>query len=186
VFDPSDWQFSKLYIWDYHLRPRLYAGLTVTVQNAIRNHTSWWYLPSVNSQSAAGATACTCNVGYTGADGTPCFACDANTFKTFIGLAACEVCPSKSVSVPGSTDRTDCRCNSGYVGPNGGPCTACPENTFKSVVGSSACLSCLNSNSTAGSTECVCGVGWMGWPFPVNVALTCGASYNGQCSSDVT
>ena len=36
---------------------------------------------------------CTCNKGYTGADGQACTGCVAGTFKEVNGSAACSLCP---------------------------------------------------------------------------------------------
>jgi hypothetical protein len=88
-------------------------------------------------------------------------ACAAETWKVFVGDAACDPCPSNSSDTP---DRTSCVCNAGYYGGpapelNGG-CTACPRdtkqpNTDQRTV--SACIPCKrDATALPGSTMCVC------------------------------
>jgi len=105
---------------------------------------------------------CTCNKGYTGADGETCTACATGTFKDVNGSeacslcpdgkyststgaiseATCDACPAASSSGAGSDEGTDCVCNMGYTGPAGGECSSCAAGTFKNVTGSSVCLQC--------------------------------------------
>jgi len=91
-----------------------------------------------NSLSPAGSilnTTCTCNPGYTGADGGDCTACEAGTFKALSGSGACGECPTDSSPDAGYTA---CVCNSGYTGTT--VCTACPAGTYKtSATGCTKC-----------------------------------------------
>ncbi|KAJ1465826.1 hypothetical protein T484DRAFT_1647703, partial [Baffinella frigidus] len=77
---------------------------------------------------------CTCNAGYTGADGTECTACRAGTYKTETGdggcidcgvgtfssaVAAtsanvCSGCQGNASTSAGSNNSMDCSCNPGY------------------------------------------------------------------------
>ena len=47
-------------------------------------------------------TACQCNEGFTGPDGGPCSQCGTGTYKSGLGSATCESCPSDSIFVPGN------------------------------------------------------------------------------------
>ena len=104
---------------------------------------------------------CTCNKGYTGADGGACEACVAGTFKDVSGSAQCKSCEMGkfSIEIAGSTDSVcrdcpvgtfsdfgsvTCTCNFGYWRPTGGvnECMACDSGTYKHVIGSHACLQC--------------------------------------------
>ena len=103
---------------------------------------------------------CTCNKGYTGADGTACTACEAGSFKSVNGSSVCTLClPGKfsnhtaMTSVLGCGDceagsfseagSSSCSCGFGYTMPRGSvDCMACAAGTFKGFIGSEACLSC--------------------------------------------
>ena len=64
-----------------------------------------------NSLSPAGsvaATDCTCNAGYTGANGAGCSPCVAGTFKAAAGSEACVGCPAGKVSPPASVAASAC------------------------------------------------------------------------------
>jgi len=82
---------------------------------------------------------CRCNAGYTGEDGTFCYACVAGTYKVTLGPedctlcaqdrystvlastsgASCNACPTSSQSPRGSSAKAACICNMGYTGPGG-------------------------------------------------------------------
>ena len=82
---------------------------------------------------------CRCNAGFTGNDGTHCFACDAGKYKPTTGDAtctlcpqdryltttaatsgaACLACPTSSQAPTGSSAKAACICNMGYTGPGG-------------------------------------------------------------------
>ena len=54
------------------------------------------------------ATACVCNMGYTGPDGGPCTACAVNTYKDITGSASCSACASDRRCPAASTSADDC------------------------------------------------------------------------------
>ena len=136
-----------------------------------------------HTYSGAGSsvlTNCTCNKGYTGADGVECEACVAGTYKEVNGSAACTLCPQGKYStetgehfridvqrrvrrtrtrVQGASVLTNCTCNKGYTGPDGATCTACITGSYKDVNGSTACTLCSRgkySTATAGISESTC------------------------------
>ena len=94
-------------------------------------------------------TDCTCNSGYTGANGGPCEACIAGKYKVATGDAACtncvagkysigigatsnvcQTCATNADSMEASDEQTNCICNSGYTGANGGPCGECSAGKY--------------------------------------------------------
>ena len=122
------------------------------------------------SMSGSGDLAdCSCDVGYTGADGTACTACDAGTHKTLTGsgtctsclanthsaagMAACSPCPDFTSSASGSSD---CTCNAGYTaGSDVDECNPCIAGTYKADPGPVSCTACLSGmDSDEGSIEC--------------------------------
>lgn len=132
-----------------------------------------------NTVSALGSgvlEACTCNTGYTGADGHACEACTVGQWKSTTGSAACTdcglgkysglpamkvpetctTCPQKSFTkLTGNDVVQDCECNAGYTGPNGGHCTACVAGKYKLTPGSHECTSCPENtwSTEVGSTN---------------------------------
>jgi hypothetical protein len=122
---------------------------------------------------------CTCNKGYTGADGVECAACDAGGFKDTNGSAACTLCsqgkystaiasiseascsdcPAHTHSGVGSSILLNCTCNKGYTGPDGAECAACDAGGFKDTNGSAACTLCSQgkySTATAAIVQGTC------------------------------
>ena len=71
-----------------------------------------------NSTSDQGSTRvhdCQCLPGFSGANGSICTACAANTHKPLRGDGPCVQCPPNSFSPPASAW---CHCNRGYEGPD--------------------------------------------------------------------
>ena len=114
-------------------------------------------------------TSCTCNKGYTGADGDQCQPCIAGSYKSVLGTAACVSCVAGkySTTVAAAEDavclecqrhsvsasgREMCLCNAGYSGSgysgsesfSGGntTCSACVVGTFKVRPGNVECDQC--------------------------------------------
>jgi len=136
----------------------------------------------INSNSPSGSASlsiCTCNVGFTGPDGSSCTACVAGKYKTSSGSAACTdcvagkyststgatleatclACPSYSNSPSASASLSICTCNVGFTGPDGGLCAACGAGKYKTLTGSAACTDCgagKYSTSTGAISSAVC------------------------------
>ncbi len=69
--------------------------------------------------SSSAIAACTCNVGFTGPDGSACTACAARTYKATSGSVNCTTCPVNSGSTCSACVMTSaCRCDAGYKGGN--------------------------------------------------------------------
>lgn len=120
-----------------------------------------------------------CDLGkYKAENGSvPCLDCAEGFFSNATGSSTCLPCPANSDSEPGTPT---CRCMSGYTGPDGAACTACGIGEYKQELGSASCSDCrpgtfqdalgskecrscsANSSSTAGSSICVCNVGFSG------------------------
>jgi hypothetical protein len=117
---------------------------------------------AANTNSAAGASSCSCAAGYTGLDCTPCV---AGQFKSTLGSGSCTSCARHTfTNTPGSAACTACTGN--LASPLGGTtCSACVAGTYKTSSGSMACADCpQNAISPAGSTNissCVCRVGFI-------------------------
>jgi len=162
-------------------------------------------LCNAGSSGPDGGTCAVCAAGkYKSAAGSAaCIDCGAGTYSTTSGAVSegtCQACPANSVSTAGSGLLADCVCVAGTSGPDGGACTACEAGKFKEAAGSSECSECnagtystaigalsedtceacpANSNSAAGSTECVCDAGFTG------TAGQCSACSPGKFKSDV-
>jgi hypothetical protein len=71
-----------------------------------------------NSRAAAGSgsiAGCTCDAGYTGADGSTCVPCAAGTYKDASGSAACSACPAFASTSAAAVRLSDCWCVTGYI-----------------------------------------------------------------------
>ena len=137
-----------------------------------------------NTQAPAGSDGvinCVCNAGFIGADGGPCEACVAGTYKTTAGSAACALCPANtwgggtgsveastclacpnnSVSAAGSGVDTACLCSPGFTGV--ATCEPCAPGSFKSTTGSAACTLCPTGTYYDGAA-----------PYTSNECTSCG------------
>lgn len=96
---------------------------------------------STSPLKSTAATACTCNAGYTGANGGPCSACAAGSYKTATGSAACTSCPAVS----------------------GANCASCATSNWCACTGytGDTCTACVSSSVPASTSldNCVCGPG---------------------------
>lgn len=119
-------------------------------------------------------TDCTCNIGYTGADGTICTACEFGKFKDVTGDAACESCAENTFAnatastvcfdcMPASTSPIesdhvdDCVCDAGHVrvGTELEPeCSSCAPGKFAGASGCENCTGGTYSNEY-GMTACL-------------------------------
>ena len=143
-------------------------------------------------------TSCTCNAGFTGADGGVCTACVAGKYKTVSGSVACTDCgvgsysvtvgataSSTCVSCPVNTNSAvsssaigGCVCNAGFTGPDGGVCSACVAGKYKTSSGSVACTNCgvgLYSVAVGATTSSTC------ISCPVNTNSAASSSAIGGC-----
>ena len=90
----SDWQLSKLYVWDYHLSDEHFALASLSLNRELTGPvaTAICLACPSNSSSPAGSTtntACLCNAGYTGENGGTCSECGVNMTKAGLGPALC-------------------------------------------------------------------------------------------------
>ncbi len=157
----SDWQLSRLYVWDRHLTDTEFAEASVKLNN---------YVAGERPRSCVPSIGCSCNTGYTGpetdASKGQCSICPAGTYKPTNGTAACTSCTANANSSLGSKNVSDCSCNPGYTGPDVGPCAACAAGKFKNASGSAGCDVCpANSYSVSARTnvrDCSCNPGYTG------------------------
>lgn len=121
---------------------------------------------------------CTCNAGYTGADGVWCDACVRGKFKSITGSSAClscaankystvlgsvggtcEDCPTNTNAPEASSSPAACTCNAGSTGGGGTTaCTLCVAGTFKVATGPAACSICPADwySTLVGATSDMC------------------------------
>jgi len=85
---------------------------------------------------------CTCNAGYTGADGTWCDPCVRGKFKSITGSSDCLSCAANKYST--------------VLGSVGGTCTDCPTNTNAPEASSSPAACTCNAGSWGGGGTIAC------------------------------
>jgi len=173
VDQKTDWQFSKLYVWDYHLSDSnfalvsssLYASLSTGKKDGV------CLTCPMYSQSTTDKSACECNPGAfpTNSNITSlCSLCTIGTFKTQPGPGVCLPCP------PGTYGGgiTCSLCPAGTFSTNVGSmsissCSLCKKGTYNEIQGgnsSASCLSCaagkfhrkLGADSKSDCKECTC------------------------------
>ena len=134
--------------------------------------------------SSSALAACTCNAGFTGANGGTCTSCIAGKYKTATGSAVCSDCPTSSKSPTSSSALAACICNPGYTGPNGGPCLLCGSPYYKDTNGSAACSVCPSGSggtctNCTSLTDCTCHPGRY---FALNLyCFSCPANSGASC-----
>ena len=103
-------------------------------------------------------TNCTCNKGYTGADGGPCFECDPGTFKAQSGSAACQECAAGSYHSMSAQWQVCNVCAAGKysAGTGASVCNHCPLNSFTSGTGSIRKDDCFCNSGYFGSQGTNC------------------------------
>lgn len=121
---------------------------------------------------------CTCNAGYTGADGVWCDACVPGKFKSITGSSdclscgegkystalgsvggTCTNCPANTNAPAASGSPVACTCNAGSTGGGGTTaCTLCVAGTFKVATGPAACALCQADwySTVIGATSDTC------------------------------
>lgn len=87
---PSDWQFSKVYMWDYHLSDSDFALASSSLYDSILtgNQEAMCSACDPNANSVVGSVTvlnCKCNPGFTGTDGGTCSQCAAGRYSEPIG-----------------------------------------------------------------------------------------------------
>ena len=181
--EQSDWQLSKVYVWNTWLSDEDLTLASLSLHSALFTDTTaaGVCLPcQVNSESQAGASVCECSAGYTGQNGWVCRICPPNTFKAEVGPGSCTPCPANADSPSGNINSTNCRCRTPFFGVNGGFCTPCLANSqsvgpsleiticrcnanYFGAYGQACTLCPPNSASPAGSTvitDCKCNPGY--------------------------
>jgi len=96
-------------------------------------------LCGANAAAPAGssdATACTCNLGYSGEPGAVCVACAAGKFRSNVSQYICQECPADTYNAELSVDSIE-------------SCLACPANT-----------STTGRTGSGSQLECVCEPGY--------------------------
>ena len=193
----SDWQLSRLYVWNGHLSNAEFAEASAKLNS---------YVAGVQTLVCVPSMGCSCNTGYTGPDTGAskgqCTTCPPGTYKSTNGSAACTFCAFNTYSTAvGATDnstcvacpsnavsaalRTGCLCNFGYTG-EAASCVACPAGKFKGVLGTSACVDCPVNTETVGPAAkfCTSVAGFSGLGYALaDVARSCGLALNQTCKT---
>jgi hypothetical protein len=173
----SDFEFSKLYVWDKHLTNVDFADASAKL-NQYLGQNSCMQCPAGSYSDSTGATACTkCPAGTysitVGASSSVvCTVCTTGTYSITVGAnssMACTACMAGSYS--GNTGASGCStCLPGLSSLAGASicrtseliCIACPANT--SFTGG-VCTACAGDTvSAAGSAACQCKTGFTGAP----------------------
>ena len=152
----SDWQISKLYVWNYHLSNEIFSLVSSSLNDALvytqmpelctrcpRDTFSLTNGPQClrcapNSASNNDNTACRCNAGYepASATNTTCVSCSVGKYKnTNSDLSAetdvCIPCLQDRTSPVGSINVTSCVCKGGFSGMDPDKCVQCPMGKYK-------------------------------------------------------
>ena len=77
---------------------------------------------------------CTCNKGYTGADGGPCVACVEGKYKSSNGSNVCTDCKMHAMTLPGSSTIAQCVCISGYTDSDAMAHLCIPASTIETTL----------------------------------------------------
>jgi len=93
-------------------------------------------LNSISPTASTNIQNCTCQMGYTGANGQNCTACVLGTFKDVLGSAPCLDCNSNTVSEAASISDGQCHCIPGYR-----------RNVFVNVPGTNSDLATLRTGT---------------------------------------
>ena len=168
----------------YYYQPAFRTCLTCVsgTYKDIGNHACTLCPEFSNSDNAA--SACTCDMGYTGPDSGTCTACPAGKYKDITGSVACTDCPAGKYSAEsaaysatfcfacsqytqgltgaGSTTSENCTCNAGrFWDSTDENCKFCQFGKYKNTIGNHACASCpeFTSSDMAGSS-CTCNMGY--------------------------
>ncbi len=106
----SDWQLSRLYVWDTDLSEEVFAQASAKLNSYLSN---------------SGET-------------SRCLVCPAAYYISTDSTATTS-CPANSVSPVSSSSQANCTCNAGYFGPTGGTCTPCTDGQYKNTLGNTQC-----------------------------------------------
>ena len=105
---------------------------------------------------SANVSDCTCNVGFTGLNGTLCSACALGSYKNLSGNFQCALCEvGKYSEVMGSASCSHCQSGT-YASTIGQEsCSSCPEGKYSNLTGGSECFDCSAGKVSAdGASEC--------------------------------
>ena len=131
----SDWQLSKLYVWDNHLSDMDFHVASSSLYSALYHNTERGTCDScpVYSHSNEGASTCFCLPGaYAENPRQPsrCSLCPIGTYKMRIGPTACMPCPRGTYGK--------------FSGQNSvQSCVPCKRGTFSTLLGSDSVTSCV-------------------------------------------
>jgi hypothetical protein len=147
----SDWQLSKLYIWDYHLSDSDFALASTSLYDSLSTGKQEGVCLAcpIHSQSSTNASICECAPGAYAPNSdtvSVCRPCSAGNFKAVSGPGMCSPCPAGTYGggiscslCPAGTFSTETSSISIKS------CTPCKRGTYNEITGadsSDMCLSC--------------------------------------------
>ena len=168
----SDWQLSRLYVWNTHLSNTVFAEASARLNSFV-----------LTNPDTGQCTACVAGK-YKITGSSACIDCGVGTYSTSTGATistTCVTCPTSSSSPLASSAVAACTCNSGFTGPHGGSCTACVAGKYKTSTGSVACTDCLAgtySTSTGATLAATCLL------CPINTFSGASSSSCQQCQAN--
>jgi hypothetical protein len=126
----SNWQLSKLYIWDYHLSDSDFALASSSLYESLVTDTNEAVCSKcpIYTESAANASACGCIAGTYPPNNmtlSVCVHCPAGKYKTQHGSSECSMCPAGT-----------------YGG--GINCLFCPSGKFSTAIGAISVATCVS------------------------------------------
>jgi len=158
--EQSDWQLSKVYIWDKHLSDSDFQLASNSLYSGLFSNTraTGVCLPcQANSQSQAGASSCGCDPGYTANEGWRCTICPVNTFKALPGNdIPCTACGENS-DTNSQSGRSVCTCHTGYTSIDGGPCVQICVAGATTSVAIKNLVRAMQGNTSVEGCECQAG-----------------------------
>ena len=152
--EKSDWQLSRLYVWNGHLSNTDFADASAKLNSYVALRMSSYYFCSA------------CQIGkYKDTTGSAlCTSCAANTYSAqtnATSVGTCLDCPGNSTSVVASASKDYCQCNVGFS-QGAGRCAQCVPGTFNPRLAQLACSNCtvgtysLNVGATSNETCASC------------------------------
>jgi len=152
--EKSDWQLSRLYVWNRHLTNAEFAEASAKLNSYVTLKMPSYYFCSAcvlgKYKDTIGSAVCT--------------SCAANTYSAqsnATSVETCLTCPGNSTSVVASASNDYCQCNVGFSHAAGG-CAECVPGTFNPRLAQLACSNCtvgtysLNVGATSNETCASC------------------------------
>ena len=163
-FGGSEWQLSRLYVWDYHLPDDVFVKISTELFDWVH-----------------GNSTCLCPRGYACTyEMWPKEQCDQGTYSPH-GANTCNVCVGGKYSLAGAHFCANCPRGKHQSSTRSSACYDCTAGEFQPAKGATHCLACgAGTFSASGATICsLCGAG----TFSASGAATCAVCGNNSYSA---